>query len=195
MKELAQKLSTGRTLRVLGVDDAPFAKRRGARVSVCGVVCAGHRFEGMLWAETRRDGWGATDALIAAVTASKFAPQLDLVLLDGIALGGFNVVDLPRLAEAVARPCVAVMRRAPSLDAVHAAMAKLPGYARRSAVMARAGEIYTLGGHVFQVQGGAPAVIAEALTVLTREGKVPEALRLAHLIGSAVKLGESRRRA
>lgn len=193
--KLERMLDLGRTLRVLGVDDAPFARRPGSRVPICGVVCADTRFEGMLWGHTRRDGWRATDALIALVTGSKFRDQIDVMLLDGIALGGFNVVDLPRLHEAVGVPCAAVMRRHPDMDAVHAAIARLPQPTRRVAVLARAGAIHAEAPFVFQVAGCDAATMARALRVATREGHVPEALRMAHLIGSAVMRGESSRRA
>ena len=39
-------------------------------------------------------------------------------LLDGIAFGGFNVLDLPRLARTLRRPCVSVMRKLPDLPAM-----------------------------------------------------------------------------
>lgn len=188
-------LDLGRTLRVFGVDDAPFAKRPGARVPICAVLCAGTRFEGMLWGHTRRDGWRATDAIAAMVTGSKFRDQIDAVLLDGIALGGFNVVDLPALHARVGVPCAAVMRRAPDLAAVRAAIGRLPQPTRRLAVLAKAGVIHTESPFVFQVVGCEPGVMACALRATTREGHVPEALRLAHLIGSAVMRGESSRRA
>lgn len=44
---------------------------------------------------------------------------------------------------------------------------------------------------IFQVQGEQPEIIAQALFKLTDRGKVPEALRSAHLVGSAVLKGES----
>ena len=40
------------------------------------------------------------------------------MLLDGIAFGGFNVVDLPALAESLGVPCASVMRRVPDLAAM-----------------------------------------------------------------------------
>src|SRR5213082_2973835 len=128
----------GRTLRAIGFDDVPWRHRRGGRVGLVGAVCAGTRFEGMVFGSVRRDGWRATDAVVGLLAGRKFLPQLHLVLLDGIAFGGFNLVDLPRLAAVLQRPCVAVMRKQPDLPA-----------------MAR----------------------------LTDRGHVPEALRLAHLIG------------
>jgi len=184
-----------RLLRTIGFDDAPF--RRGARgeVAVAGVVCAGTRFEGLLWGRVRQDGWNATDALLDLLGGSKFLPQLHLVLLDGIAFGGFNVVDLPRLAAGVGRPCLAVMRRPPDLAAVEAALRRLPRADARLAVLRRAGPVHQLGGFVFQIQGGTPEAAAAALARVTDRGAVPEPLRLAHLIGAAVRVGESGRRA
>jgi endonuclease V-like protein UPF0215 family len=185
----------GRLLRTIGLDDAPF--RRGARgdVGVAGVVCAGTRFEGLLWGRVRQDGWNATDVLLDLVGASKFLPQLHLVLLDGISFGGFNVVDLPRLAAGLKRPCLAVMRRPPDLAAVEAAIRRLPRAAARLAVLRRAGPVHRLGGFVFQAQGAAPELAAAALARVTDRGAVPEPLRLAHLIGGAVRVGQSGRRA
>lgn len=193
--KLARLLELGRTVRAVGFDDAPFKKRPGAAVPVAGVVCAGTRFEGMLWGRVRRDGWSATATLAAMLNGSKFRDQARVVLLDGIALGGFNVVDLPALHAATGLPCVAVMRRAPDLDAVHAAIRRLPRPERRLGVLARAGAIHQRGPFTFQVQGESPDVTGALLAALTREGHVPEALRLAHLVGSAVMLGESGRRA
>ncbi len=185
----------GRIVRAIGFDDAPF--RRGSRgpVPVAGVVCAGTRFEGLLWGRIRQDGWNATEVLLRLLAGSKFLPQLHLVLLDGIALGGFNVVDLPRLAADLRRPCLAVMRRPPDLAAVEAALRRLPRAASRLEVLRRAGPIHRLGGFVFQVQGAAPEVAAAALARVTDRGAVPEPLRLAHLIGAAVRTGQSSRRA
>ncbi|OJT25326.1 hypothetical protein BO221_12185 [Archangium sp. Cb G35] len=181
--------------RVAGFDDAPFTKRPGAKVPLVGVVCAGTRFEGLVWGGVRKDGWTATDEVCRLLVGGKFLPQLHLVLLDGIAFGGFNVVDLPRLAGTLGKPCVSVMRRLPDLEAMERALRHLPRPERRLELLKRAGPIHQLGGFTFQVQGAEPEWVAEALKRLTDRGNVPEALRLAHLIGSAVITGESSKRA
>jgi endonuclease V-like protein UPF0215 family len=193
--KLARLLDLDRTVRVVGFDDAPFGRKPGAAVPIAGVVCADTRFEGMLWGRARRDGFNATDAIAAMLDGSKFLDQVRVVLLDGVAVGGFNVIDLPALGARTGLPVVAVMRRAPDLAAVHAAIGRLPSAARRLAVLARAGEIHQLGGFTFQVHGEEPAVTARLLARFTREGRVPEALRIAHLVGAAVMLGQSGRRA
>ena len=185
----------GRTLRAIGFDDAPFSRRRGASVRVLGVVCAGTRFEGLVAGAVRRDGWGATDELCRLLLGGKFLPQLHLVLLDGIAFGGLNVVDLPALAARLGRPCASVLRRPPDPAAVERAIRRLPRAARRLELVRRAGPVHQRAPFWFQVAGGDPAAVGEALHRLTDRGHVPEALRLAHLVGAAVEGGESGRRA
>lgn len=193
--ELEALLRYRRTIRVIGFDDAPFVRRSSDAVAVAGVVCGGTRFEGMVWGQIQLDGWDATDTLCQLLIGSKFLPQIHLVLLDGISMGGFNVIDLPLLAKRLKRPCVAVMRRYPNLLAVEHAVRQLPEPEKRLDLISRAGKIYPYPPFYFQVQGASPEVIAAALKRLTDRGHVPEALRIAHLIASAVIKGESGRQA
>jgi endonuclease V-like protein UPF0215 family len=185
----------GRTLRSIGFDDAPFRRQGRGLVRVAGVVCAGTRFEGLVWGAVRRDGWNATRVIADLLLGGKFLPQIHLVLLDGIAFGGFNVVDLEALSRTLARPCVAVMRRPPDLAAVEGAIRRLPRAPARLEILHRAGPVHRRGPFAFQVQGAGPEETAQALIRLTDRGKVPEPLRLAHLVGAAVLTGESGRRA
>jgi endonuclease V-like protein UPF0215 family len=193
-RRIEELLRRGKTIRTIGFDDAPFT-RASRRVPLAGVVCAGTRFEGLVWGRVSRDGWNANDAIVGLLRGKKFLPQLHAVLLDGIAFGGFNVVDLPALAESLALPCASVMRRSPDLPAVERAMQRLPRAAKRMALLRRAGEIHVHAPFVFQVAGCSARVFQRVLERVTDRGHVPESLRLAHLIGSAVVLGESGRRA
>ena len=189
--KLADLLRLDRTIKVIGFDDAPFSRRSGSLVSIAGIVCGGTRFEGMVWGQVLRDGLDATDAISGLLLGGKFLPQLHLVLLDGIAFGGFNIIDLPELASRLQIPCVAVMRRQPDLAAVEKALRHLPDSEYRLELLRRAGRIYAFEPFFFQVCGEQPEVIARVLQRLTGTGKVPEALRLAHLIGAAVITGVS----
>ena len=185
----------GRVLRAIGFDDAPFVRRRGGRVRIAGVVCAGTRFEGLVFGQARQDGWGATTELCRLLVGGKFLPQLHLVLLDGLGFGGFNLVDLEALSARLGRPCVAVMRRPPDLAAVERALRRLPRAEWRLALLRRAGPIHVHPPFAFQVKGAEPDQVATALARLTDRGNVPEPLRLAHLVGAAVVRGESGHRA
>jgi hypothetical protein len=193
--ELEGLIEQHRTIRVIGFDDAPFVRRDQKPVPFAGVVCAGTRFEGMVWGEIQPDGWDATDTIAQILLSSKFLPQLHMVLLDGISLGGFNIVDLPKLSETLNRPCVSVMRRYPKLAKVEYALRQLPDPERRLAMIQRAGTIYQASPFVFQVCGASPEITAKVLERATDRGHVPEALRLAHLITSAVVKGESGKQA
>lgn len=197
MKSLETLLRRGKTIRVLGVDDAPFEPRRGARANFSGILCADTRFEGMLWGEIEVDGLDATEVLIETILGSKFHEQMHLFLMDGLAMGGFNLVNLPELCARLERPCVAVMRRLPDMERIDAALRNFKDHAHRMQLIEAAGEIHDA--HepfVFQCVGEEePEVVARVLARLTCEGHVPEALRLAHLIGSAIKTGTSSNRA
>lgn len=202
MKSLSKALQQQKQLRVLGIDDAPFdktqksnTKQHNILVNIVGIVCNNTRFEGMLWNEAHKDGNDATDVIINMVQTSKFHSQLHMILLDGIAIGGFNIIDLPRLSESLQLPCIAVMRKLPDLVAIDHALQHLEHYQERRQLLKKAGKIYQQKGFVYQVAGCDASSAVLALQQVTDNGKVPEALRLAHLIGAAVKTGESGRRA
>lgn len=188
-------LCNRRQIRVIGFDDAPFIRHTDEPVAVAGVVCALTRFEGMLWGHIQADGWDATEQLTHLLINSKFHSQVHLVLLDGIGMGGLNLIDLPLLATQVQLPCVAVMRKFPNLEKMKEAIARLPQQERRLEILQRAGKIYHDPPFYFQVFGISSDLCAKALKQLTDRGNVPEALRLAHLITSAVKKGQSGRSA
>ena len=178
-------------IRAIGFDDTPFVRHQTAKVNISGIVCANTRFEGMVWGAVEADGNDANHTICQLLLGKKFLPQLHLVLLDGIGFGGFNLVDLPLLTQSLQLPCVAMMRRLPNLEKMKQAMSRLPNYQQRLEILEKAGEIHTYPPFYFQVCGEQPTVIAQALTQLTDRGKVPEVLRLAHLIGAAVIKGES----
>ena len=192
---LKRLLKHGRKIRVIGFDDAPFTDTKEISVKIVGVVCSNTRIEGMLFDQAAKDGDDATTVIIAMLRRSKFLTQLNILLLDGIAVGGFNIIDLKKLNSALNIPCVAVMRKPPDMPAIQRALRHFPDQKQRLEKIQRAGRIHQIGGFVFQVHGTSPVQTAEVLARLTDTGKVPEALRLAHLIGSAVMTGESGRRA
>lgn len=193
--ELSELIRKNKNIRVVGFDDAPFAAPRGSAVNISGVICSNTRFEGMLWGCAEKDGTNATEVLAAMLRQSKFYEQVHVVLIDGIAIGGFNVVDLPALAQTLKKPCIAVMRKMPDLTAIDSALKNFSDYEPRIERLKRAGEVHSLKSFYFQAQGCEAEIAAEALNRLTDTGRVPEALRLAHLIGAAVMTGQSSNRA
>lgn len=187
---------SARLSHVIGVDDAPFLREHRGDVLVVGTVFAGLRLEGVLSARVRRDGRNATSALAAMIGGSRFAAHLQAVLLQGIALAGFNVVDLAALHEALRVPVVVVARKEPDLTAIQAALlGRVRGGARKWALIERAGPMEPAAGVYLQRAGISLADAEQLVQGLAVHGRLPEPLRTAHLIAGGVTRGESRGRA
>ena len=185
-----------RLTNVVGFDDGPFARDRpGARVLLVGAVCARTRLDGLLAGHVRKDGRDATARIAALVRGSPFERHVRAVLLGGITFAGFNVVDIHALAAALDRPVLVVAGRRPRLPLIQEALAHLPDGARKWAVIERAGPMEPLAGLFVQRAGLTPTEAAELLAATTLHGKLPEPLRLAHLIAGGVVTGTSRGRA
>lgn len=195
MASLRHILDSDKTLRTIGFDDAPRPDGAGEGVGLAGVVCKDARFDGMVWGEVKADGWDATQTVVELLENGKFLPQLHLVLLDGIAFGGFNVVDLEALARRLQLPCATVMRRRPDFGAIERALEHVGDVEERLETMRRAGRVHEADSAFFQVRGTEPEVCARALDRVTRDGHIPEPVRIAHMVAAAVVTGESGKRA
>lgn len=188
-------MSFGPRSRIVGVDDAPFGPKKGARVLLVGVLMSGPRVDGVMTTHVVRDGVRATDAIEKMLSTGRLANQAQAVLLDGVAVGGFNVIDVPALSASLAVPVLAVMRRRPNLEAIRLALAKTRHGDERWRQMQRAGPIHEADGMFFQIAGATPELGRRILELSSPDGRYPETLRLAHLIGGGVKMGASRGRA
>jgi endonuclease V-like protein UPF0215 family len=186
---------TRRLSHVVGFDDAPFDRTQRGDVLVVGAVFSGQRLDGVLSCKVRRDGTNATRAIVACVRRSRFYPQLHAVLLQGIALAGFNVVDIHSLHTQLRRPVLVVARKKPDLVSIRSALlAHVRGGARKWRLIERAGPMEAVGGLYVQRAGISPADARAMLERLAIHSDVPEPLRTAHLIGAGITLGESRSR-
>jgi hypothetical protein len=162
---------------------------------VIGAVYAGDRLDGVVSARVRRDGRNSTAVLTRLVRDSRFAGHLQGVLLQGIALAGFNVVDVPALSEAVGLPVLVVARRRPDLPAIREALlTRVPGGRRKWALIERLQPMEPLGGVYVQAFGFSRDEAAALLERYCIHSLVPEPLRTAHLIAGGIARGESRHR-
>lgn len=181
---------------VVGFDDAPFAHAHFGDVRIVGAVCSRTRLDGVLAGKVRRDGANATDELVRLILGSKFREHVRAVLLQGIALAGFNVVDIHRLSATLEVPVVVAVRRRPRLHLVERALReRTRGGARKWRLVEAAGPLEPIGAMWIQRVGLGLAEAADLLRATTLHGNVPEPLRLAHLIAGGVTTGQSRGRA
>lgn len=178
---------------MVGVDDGPFQRHGTGKVAVVGTVFCDLRLDGVLSSAVRRDGADATTAIAAMVAGSRFAPQVQLVMLQGIALAGFNVVDIGRLHAALGLPVVVVARRAPDLGAIEAALrGRVRGGAAKWRRIQAAGPMEPLAGVWVQRAGIAAGPCGRLIERLAIHGRLPEPLRVAHLIAGGLVRGQSR---
>lgn len=174
----------------MGLDDAAFTWE-DASVPVVGVVMRGGAYvEGVVRTDVTVDGDDATARLVDLLAASRFTRDLEAVLLDGVAFGGFNVVDVEALHAAVRVPVVTVTRGVPDLAAMRAALeSHHADWERKWRLVARvptrevptAGTPLTLG-----VAGTTFEHAVEVVARSTVRGLTPEPLRLAHLVAAGV---------
>ena len=181
---------------VVGFDDAPFPHAHRGDVRVVGAVCCRTRLDGVLSGKVRRDGANSTDVLIELVQGSKFKGHVRAVLLQGIALAGFNVVDIHRLSRELDVPVVVAVRRHPRLQMVEdALLTRTPGGRRKWKLVQAAGPLSRIGALWVQHVGLSREEAAALLVATTLHGNLHEPLRLAHLIAGGVTTGQSRGRA
>lgn len=178
---------TSALTHAIGIDDAPFRPDWRGDVDLIGAVCAGPRLDGVLRTRVRRDGANATERIAAMIGGSRYREHLRLVLLQGIAVAGFNVVDIRTLSARLGLPVVTVVRKPPDLVAVRAALLhRVPGGARKWRLIERAGPPREWAGVWLQCAGIDPEAAGGAVARLAVHGRIPEPLRLAHLIAGGL---------
>ncbi len=177
---------------VIGVDDGPFARAHRGDVPIVGAITTRVRLDGVLVDRVRRDGANATDRVAAMIRRSPFLEHVQLVMLNGIALAGFNVVDLARLYAMLGLPVLVVARKQPDLRAIERALrTRVSGGARKWRLIEAAGPMEPVEGVWVQRAGLSLEESARVLRDTRVQGVIPEPLRLAHLIAGALVRGVS----
>jgi hypothetical protein len=182
-------------IRVLGIDDSPFGKSKYKDVLVVGTFFrGGTALDGLLSTKVRKDGNNATDKLIEAVKKSKFRSQLRAIILDGIALAGFNVIDIKKLNQKTKVPVIVTMRQYPDKEKMFKALKKIK-QPRKIKLIERAGHIHKFNKIHFQSVGISIEEAKEIISITTTRSDIPEPIRIAHIIASGIVTGESYGRA
>jgi endonuclease V-like protein UPF0215 family len=180
---------------VIGIDDAPFNPRTAGNVLIVGAVFSATRLDGVLSTKVRKDGVNSTSAIVDMVKSSRFYPQTQAILLQGIALAGFNVVDIQKVHRLLQRPVLVVSRKKPDYTAIRKALLeKVPGGKRKWALIEQAGSMEKIHNVYVQRVGMDKASAGRLIQRLAINSTIPEPLRTAHLIAGGVVDGESRHR-
>jgi hypothetical protein len=185
-------------IRIIGIDDSPFGPKTKRVLVVGAVFRSGKYLEGVVSCWIKKDGTDATAEMTRLVNRSKHRGQLRVIMLNGIAVGGFNVIDIQKLSEKTGLPIIVVVRRKPNFDDIKRALSKFKDKKRRLATMLKAGEVYELSHKdrkvYFQVFGIDRQTAEDVIRQSATRSLVPEPVRVAHIIGSGIVLGETRGR-
>lgn len=189
-------------IRIVGFDDGSFEvdsrkRKKHATVPLMGVIYRGGKFiDGALRTDVEIDGMDSTEKIIKIVNGSRHKPQLSVLMFDGITVGGFNLIDLQKVHDKTQLPIIAINRKMPDIDSVKVALKHFKDVRRRWSVVKHAGPIKTCklkkGRIIYYQNVGLDEDSAEDIISLScTHGFIPEPLRVAHLIATAVVKGES----
>ena len=182
-------------IRILGIDDAAFDKFKDKEVIVIGTVFRGGDFmDGVMTCKVTVDGDDATKKVSEMINKSKFKTQFRAIMLDGIAVAGFNVFNVPLLFEKTKIPVIVVMRNYPDLKKIKDTLSNL-GMKEKIDLLEKAGEINKFKEIHYQVYGMEKDEAESVLKISCTHSYIPEPIRIAHLICAGLIFGESKGRA
>ncbi|MAG21864.1 MAG: hypothetical protein CL943_00980 [Candidatus Diapherotrites archaeon] len=182
------------SISVLAIDDGSFKpKSRGKTVLIGVVFRIDGRIDGILKEDVGIDALDSTKQIIKMCNKSKFKDQIKYILLDGIAVAGFNVVDVETLFKKTGKPVINVFRKMPRLNLIEVALNNFKDKPKRLSLIKKAEDIYSFKNIFFQCHGITPNKAKILLKKTIFYSGLPEPIRIAHLIASAVTTGESTR--
>ncbi|NJE25644.1 DUF99 family protein [Thermococcus sp. MV5] len=186
-------------IRIVGFDDGTFSfksKLNRGRTILVGVIMKGSQdVMGIVTRWIEVDGKDATEKMIEAIVNSRFK-DLRIIMLKGVTYAGFNVVDVVRLNKETGLPVIVVIRKKPDLQAMEKALKKhFTDAEERISLLHKAGKIKELipGKLYYQAIGVSHEQAEEIIRLTQKNSLIPEPLRLAHMIASAVMSGESKK--
>ena len=182
-------------IRLLGIDDSPFTFN-DKYTTIIGVVMRGGEYlECVLRNQVSIDGTDATFICKEMIENTRHNKQLKAVLLDGIAFGGFNVVNIEELFNVTKIPVLTITRDKPNFEKIKSALKNnFADWKERWALISKGKlhEIKTSHNPIYIKFVGIDIKEAkEIIKLSTIRGVIPEPIRVAHLIASGITRGES----
>ena len=178
---------------LMGIDDGPFDKRTSENAPIVGVMMEGHDLvEAVAMTRFPIDGDEAAEFLAGWIAGLRFASSLHGVLLGGITIAGLGVVDVGVLSARLNVPVLVVNRREPRDEPLADALRAAGLEARVPVVRPTPPAERVDDGLYVSATGIEPADAAELALGSRHKSRLPEPLRLAHLIGAAIASGESK---
>ena len=182
-------------IRVLGVDDGPFKFKKGT-VPIVGVVIRPPNYiEGILKSKVTIDGSDSNEVLCEMINPSKFKEQFRLIMFDGVALGGFNIINIANLYQSINIPMVTITRSKPDFEIIKTTLKKhFKDWQKRWEAIDNLELVRVETNHkpiYIKFIGLTKPEVIRIIRLTTVRGVLPEPIRIAHLIATALVKGES----
>ncbi|MBU0628810.1 MAG: DUF99 family protein [Nanoarchaeota archaeon] len=182
-------------IRILGIDDSPFNKfKKGNSLIIGTIFRGGTLLDGILTTKVAIDGSDSTKKLIKMINSSKFKPQLRCIMLNGIAVAGFNIIDIEELNKKTKIPIIVVIRKYPDFKTIESTLKKIKQHSKYQ-LIEKAGPVEKIGRIYIQRKGITLEKAKELLNLTCTRSLIPEPIRAAHLIAGGVITGESKGKA
>jgi len=181
--------------RIIGIDDAPFDKFKDTSTLVIATVFrGGDTLDAVLSTDITIDGADATKNLIKMINKCKYKPQLRCIILDGIAVGGFNVINVTELHKKTKLPILITLRKLPNYEKIFKALKKLK-MEDKIPLIEEVRKPEKMGRIYVQRIGLTKEQAKKILKITCTRSFLPEPIRIAHIIGAGIAKGESYGRA
>jgi endonuclease V-like protein UPF0215 family len=182
-------------IKLIGIDDGPFEFQDESTVLIGVVMRANGYLEGVLRREISIDGSEATSVIIDMIKKTRHHIQTKAILIDGVAVGGFNIIDISKVYEQTGLPVITVTRNLPDLDDIKTALKGHFSDWKPRFDLIKKGILYKLETKhnplYFNCAGVDEHIAKEIITISTIRGVIPEPIRVAHVIASGISRGES----
>lgn len=174
-------------IRILAIEDGPFTRRDRTSLAVCllgrdGIV------EGMLSFRVTVDGDDSAERILAAIKKSRFRGQVKMIAMNGVTLGGLNIIDMPRLHRELKIPVIAITRKRPRRTLMLKAVKK---YSDKKKIdlfnsISKDADLNRISGFYVQSIGIKKSEIDQFMQTSLA------LLRLGHIVASGIVKGESK---
>lgn len=178
-------------VRAIGIDDGHFRSRIDSTTLLVGVIMRGNSLvEGIISTSVKVDGLDSTEKILSLIEKTKFKEQIRAVFLSGVNFAGFNIADIKKITKKLKVPVIVVFRREPRMQKIFKALQRFKDKKKRIKLFKNAGQIHYSGKIFFQCTCSKKEAL-ELIKCFTSTSKLPEPIRIAHLIASGITLGES----
>jgi len=168
---------------VIGFDDAPFYKNDKTALLIATYFRGNKILDGVYFKKIQKDGMDVTEKIVEVVKGKHYS-KINAIFLYGVTFGGFNIANIFKINEETKKPVIVVIRKNPNrMDMINALKKYFKDGEKRAELLISFPEPEPLEGIYVQYVGIDREYVKELIKKTRLKSKVPECLRISHLIG------------